>query len=662
METKYYCVGFHWDGENPSSQLDRFLKDEIWENGYEDKFHKTVNNVPVGARLAAKTTYTRKENGQTISVLEVHALGTVTENPRDGQMLKVNWDKNFPGRFSLDGRGAYRSTISAVHNPENIRRIFSSGATADISPATTRLTFDVEDLSNDFPCNVILFGPPGTGKTFRTVNKAVAIAEGIKEDKLSKWFPNRTDLKDRFDELLIENWEKPSASGQIAYITFHQSMNYEDFIEGLKPVINDEGEVTYEVVPGIFKRIAELALDNWMDAQKGEKTELSFDEALSRLRDEWEDNNSMTFGMKTAGKGFKLTKWTNKSIEFEKSTGSRLHTFSKKTLRDYYYHPNAVRKSGVGIYYPGVLEKLYSYSAPKQQEKVVKNYVLVIDEINRGNISQIFGELITLIEEDKRYDNRESMAVMLPYSQESFAVPPNLFLIGTMNTADRSVEALDAALRRRFSFEEMLPKPELLAPSRLLWKFWWDNAELDWDDKKLAEREKRFYDLIGFPENMNTEAEKERFWEPMRREGVAGEHQVGALKDLSGKFTGIDLSLLLAAINKRLEMLLGKDYVIGHAYLIDIRSVEEFKNVFFQKIIPLLQEYFYGDIARIGLVIGAAFLEVVRNDEVSFFKVDGFNDGDLSDRYVYHIKKAVDFPDHAAFLEAVKRIYASPIN
>ena len=167
-------------------------------------------------------------------------------------------------------------------------------------------------------------------------------------------------------------------------------------------------------------------------------------------------------------------------------------------------------------------------------------YVLIIDEINRGNVSQIFGELITLIEEDKRVGNAEELQLTLPYSKTRFGVPANLYIIGTMNTADRSVEALDTALRRRFNFEEMLPNHEIL------------------DGKEIG---------------------------------------------------GIALDQLLSVLNKRIEILLDRDHTIGHSYLINVQSEEDLKYAFKNNIIPLLQEYFYGDYEKTGLVLGTGFFE-----------------------------------------------------
>ena len=277
--------------------------------------------------------------------------------------------------------------------------------------------------------NLILFGPPGTGKTYSLT-------------------------KDYF----------PQYQNRIRFVTFHQSFSYEDFVEGIKPVM-DEGsgeKLTYQIQSGVFKEICLEAREN------------------------------------------------------------------------------------------------------KSQK-----YAIAIDEINRGNVASIFGELITLIEPDKREGQKNELSVTLPYSKMEFSVPSNLDIYGTMNTADRSVEALDMALRRRFEFEEIKPN----------WR--------QFDEKVIS---------------------------------------------------GIKVGVMLRTVNQRIEHLLDKDHCIGHSYFYNLTDFPSLQKVFAKNILPLLQEYFYGDFGKVGLILGDAFVQV-RNESQTSFANFAHPDADLLlEKVVYDLK------------------------
>jgi len=289
------------------------------------------------------------------------------------------------------------------------------------------------------------------------------------EDKSWKILSNeaREEVPELFEILDSVNNFTPSKEKEIRryeFITFHQSYSYEDFVEGIKPIMAEEGDessdIKYEIKSGIFKE-------------------------LCRRAEKDPDNP----------------------------------------------------------------------------------YALFIDEINRGNVSQIFGELITLIEKDKRLGEENELTLTLPYSRSKFGVPANLYIIGTMNTADRSVEALDTALRRRFVFEEMMPKPGIL----------------------------------------------------------------------SSDMEGVNLQEVLEVINDRIEVLIDRDHCIGHSYFLGVENLEALKNVFTDKVIPLLQEYFFNDYVKIGMVLGKGFVEASQNESTKFASIDDSVEDEYNSGYRYHL-------------------------
>ncbi|MBK6824620.1 MAG: hypothetical protein IPG87_17155 [Saprospiraceae bacterium] len=203
-------------------------------------------------------------------------------------------------------------------------------------------------------------------------------------------------------------------------------MSYEDFIEGIKPLPPEKDQdLKYDVVDGIFKNLCRSAESNWLSYNRKGDNNVTFEDVFDELKEKWEADTEMKFGMKTEGKEFTITGFSNKSIYFKKASGREGHTLSINTLRDIYYKKRATWGNGVGIYYPGIIEKL-EYAVPiyKENPSEPNNYVIIIDEINRGNVSQIFGELITLLEDDKRIGAPEALKITLPYSGDQFAVPP----------------------------------------------------------------------------------------------------------------------------------------------------------------------------------------------------------------------------------------------
>ncbi|SEQ78467.1 McrB family protein [Epilithonimonas lactis] len=391
----------------------------------------------------------------------------------------------------------------------------------------------IKSTMQNKPLNQILYGPPGTGKTFNTINKAISIANP--EFNLNE---HREILKKEYDRLV--------EAEQIVFTTFHQSMSYEDFIEGIKPVMTeDEGEVNYEIQDGIFKEICKTA------SQVNEITVVdNFEDSWGKLIEVVKENIADDKLVKIGSWEYGLS--TKESLKYSSLNSPSQYTFTitKQNILDTYQNKQA-RPSGAFqkdmedvVNYMKANLQLSDYrenNDKKQNASKERNYVLIIDEINRGNVSQIFGELITLIEESKRLGNSEELQVTLPYSKKKFGVPSNLYIIGTMNTADRSVEALDTALRRRFSFVEMMP------------------------DSSIVEE---------------------------------------------GDFTDHQRVAIMKKINQRIELLLDRNYTLGHSYFIK----NDFKTSFKNEIIPLLQEYFYNDCGKIGLILGRGF---VREKEIS---------------------------------------------
>lgn len=486
-----------------------------------------------------------------------------------------------------------------------------------------------EQTMTDLGLNTILYGPPGTGKTYHTVFYAVAIIEN--RELASVEAESYSDVVARYNEY--------KAQGRIEFTTFHQSFGYEEFIEGIRPVVSsddetsDAGDVQYSVQPGIFKRFCERAerpaavVTNdygigenpsiWKVSLDGTGDNPIRSECLKKghIRigwDEYGESITDTTDFSQYGGRVVLNSFINRmqigDIVLSCYSASTIDAIGVVTgdceWHDEYPRLKRLRKVNwivkdikenilslnggtsmtlASVYRMGnvsltdvyqLIDKHNPTAAVAQPAQ--KNYVFIIDEINRGNISKIFGELITLLEESKRLGKSEGMTARLPYSQKPFGVPDNVYIIGTMNTADRSIATIDTALRRRFLFREMLPNPQVLA------------------------------DVM--------------------------------VEDLS-------ISAMLNRMNQRIAVLYDREHTIGHAYFMKLRdnpTVETLAEIFRNNIIPLLQEYFYEDYEKIRLVLGdplktdteEQFITVCENDYAALF---GSVDIGLDDSNTYEI-------------------------
>lgn len=525
------------------------------------------------------------------------------------QKLKV-FGNNLPtGKDYLDFCKQLRSELANNKNGINDFPAFSFYADRTINYTINDDDFNDKEIDKmNIPLNQILYGPPGTGKTYNTVLKAMSIIDNTEYKDVSD--KQYSALKTRFDEL--------KQAGQIEFVTFHQSYSYEEFVEGIKPNLNDE-KLGYVLENGIFKNICDHAKPIVTTTIKREPIDFSntkvFKMSLGNTLEKEDDiydycieNNVVSLGWKDVdfsdcktSQDFKdrddswgatalerFVKWMDIGDIIIISNGNRNFRAIAQVKSDYFYDKNTpishthFRKvewlyKGEDIHYSKINDKIFSqqsiygYFSPSKKgqqdynpdlktdelnkiitgevnKEVSKPHILIIDEINRGDVSKIFGELITLIEEDKRIGNKYQIKITLPYSKESFGVPNNLYIIGTMNTADRSIALLDTALRRRFDFEEIMPRPELLGA-------------------KVVE--------------------------------------------------GISLQTLLTRINERITNKYDRDHQIGHSYLMGVNTKEQLERAYKNRILPLLNEYFYNESKTVAEILNCSEDELKTSDFIS---------------------------------------------
>ena len=490
-----------------------------------------------------------------------------------------------------DSQGeAVGSYIDEAILPE-LRKMWNKLINGDENSKTPNGGDEKETMKREFDKNVIFYGPPGTGKTYTTAKRAVEICKTESEKELTDY----SEIMKKYNELKENN--------RIEFITFHQSYGYEEFIEGIKPKVlneNDESEnensqeIEYEIVDGIFKEFCDNAKKAIIESKSNIYISPKAIVWKVTLRDEVKEdcftNNHVRINFKlgTAG-ALKFDNEIKKGDIIITTDGSRtkINGFAVVT-DDKAYTLNKAQSDtttrNVDWLVKGINEDIYEINdekilprktvtkvpnmkvediikLAKEKESIVLSkeelskidikenkepYVFIIDEINRGNISKIFGELITLIEPTKRSGKKECISTKLPYSKKEFTVPDNVYIIGTMNTADRSIALMDTALRRRFKFEEMLPDYHLL-------------EDIFVEDKGVKVNIGAMLKVIN-----------ERIEYLYDREHTIG-HAV----------------FLEKMENDKID--------------IDINKLE---NIFKKNIIPLLQEYFYEDYEKIRIVLG----------------------------------------------------------
>lgn len=434
-----------------------------------------------------------------------------------------------------------------------------------------------------FPHNMILYGPSGTGKTYRTINYALSIIEQKPLAALAQ--ENRRDLRARYNKYAEE--------GQIHFLTFHENFRYQDFIESFRKVSPNHQGISHEVEDGVFKQIALEAkrsiVESLLENMPKKESKVTFNQIYKAFLGHIKSEKFEAFVTGDGRKIFLHTVARFGHIVVRPSNSFSTYTISKFKIKKIYdkvgagitsenleaevleligsTNPMAIWAvfNGLKQFEAGYIQEIDKDAANMDvdDEKVkefelsqmqnianfqAKRHVLIIDEMDRGNVISIFGEVLSILNSSKREGAPEAQAVIMPYSKTYFSIPPNLYLIGTMNINDQELAEMDLALRSRFHMIKIDPTPMVL-PTIL-----------------------------------------------------SGELQ-------------IDLAKLLLVINARIQVLIGAGEGIGHAYFINVQNFQELKLAFYGKIVPILNDLFKGNNAKIGLVLGKGFFHKLEFDK-----------------------------------------------
>ena len=490
--------------------------------------------------------------------------------------------------FTKTGRN--EQTFNKYMRAVNYYRDFKKGKVETASTTNN----EIQKRQINFSLNQILYGPPGTGKTY----KLSKIMDKFTQNLNVK---SSGDTDALYEMLKIENYTWYQVAAAILYDATMSKTNG-GWLKLNKGIVNHILFKLKSIKSGSKTPIQTISSDllfhTKMDCEyvktqerrapfifdKNEKSEWCVDTKI--LNDECPeaiDLYEKYKEIKDKKVGTSYTKENFKFITFHQSYGYEEFVEGIKPVFDSENEDGDITyEISKGIFYQccenalllsdykGKLRDFCDLPKDERQKFFNENtpkYAIFIDEINRGNISKIFGELITLIEPSKRLGADDEIMVELPYSKEKFGVPSNLYVIGTMNTADRSIALMDTALRRRFEFVEMMPEYDAL-------------------NETIIE--------------------------------------------------GINVGEMLKTINERIEYLYNRDHTIGHAYFIDVSDLKTLANVFKNKILPLLQEYFYDDWEKIRLVLGdSQFIKEKKPAKVLFKSGTDY----INDKILYEIDK-----------------------
>ena len=448
-QVKYFVGACIWGIETLVDKTKEFLSGGYWQTDFDrttkqgEKIFRLIERVKIGDLIAIRY-FTRNK-----SAIDVTGIGEIVSLAEisDGK-LGVEWFTDYPlykGPIPTGkGAGNWWGTLLQLTRQEDINLIFNL-----INTTTNQNNSDNMDTKN-----IILYGPPGTGKTYNSIDKAVELVMG-------RSIGDHIVSKKEFDRLRKE--------GQIEFVTFHQNYTYEDFMVGITPDITS-GTLRFDKKEGIFKQLNDRAKTNWLASRDSYSSNIDFMQVFNSFFGDLIEERVPFIEISMKNKNFKYKVTSidvdDGKIKFTKQSGGTGHDLLVRNVREIYEETLDYGQEGLGVYYNPLVETLKEYSMamqPSVPEKTeLKRYVLVIDEINRANISKVFGELITLLEDDKRLGEVNELKITLPNGEKEFGIPPNFYLIGTMNTADKSIALVDIALRRRFEFIGYYPSYEKL--------------------------------------------------------------------------------------------------------------------------------------------------------------------------------------------------------